>query len=151
MPTYVYATFGDVRETYEGTIPDDRRNRIDALIRRASAKLTHLVPGIPERIEEGSLDPELPRGMVVEAVLRQYRNPSGATNQNVGPFSQSLNSNASKSEAITFPREELDMLREDPGRKVPTSIMISVPARSRLALDADGSYHYTPEWRGGLR
>jgi len=86
----VYATWDDVNATFEGTIPAEAQPRIDTLLRQASARLAAMVPSIDARLAAGTLDPELPSSVVVEAVLRVYRNPIGAQQQSVGPFNLSF-------------------------------------------------------------
>lgn len=135
MPT-LYATRQDVRDVFEGTIPDDSRNndRLDALLVRASAKLTAKVPSLDRRMAAGQVDPEVPAGMVVEAVLRVWRNPAGLTQQGVGPFQASYNNRAQQNE-IVFDAAEIDQLLGEsapigtfrvgfPGRQVPLEPLV---------------------------
>jgi hypothetical protein len=112
----LYADATDVRNAFEGTIPDDTKTnaRLDSLIRRACAKLSQLVPSLDRRMSNGEIDPEIPTGMVVEAVLRVWRNPAGAVQQGVGPFQLSLNQRAAQNE-IVFDRTEIDWLMGEGG------------------------------------
>jgi hypothetical protein len=132
----LYADAQDVRDAYEGTIANDTatNTRLNALVRRACAKLSQLVPSLDQRMARGEVDPEIPTGMVVEAVLRVWRNPSGATQQGVGPFQLSYNSRAAQNE-IQFDKAEIDwLLGEDgmpgqfhvayPGRQVPLEPLV---------------------------
>lgn len=149
MGTNIYATWSDVVETYEGTIPDVAKKRIEALLRRASSRLTALVPSLPARLAAGTLDPDLPNGLVVDAVLAVYRNPSGTTQQGVGPFSQSFPANKARAD-IHFDEEDLRTLLIETGVDSGAgvgSIQVLIPGlqRGQDALDVDGRYRYTPE------
>lgn len=91
--TTVYATWQDVVDSYEGQLPSEQRPRVEALLRRASGRLTQLVPSLPSRLavdSEDPVDPEIPAGLVIDAVLRLVRNPAGAQQQTAGPFNQSF-------------------------------------------------------------
>lgn len=101
----------DVRDAYEGTIPDDDRSntRLDALLRRASSKLAQLVPSLDRRMSAGEVDPEVPAGMVVEAVLRVWRNPLGFTQEGVGPFQGTRSKRAAMNE-ISYDEDDINWL-----------------------------------------
>lgn len=149
MGSNIYATWGDVTTTYEGTIPDTARPRIEALLRRASSRLTALVPSVPLRLANGTLDPDLPLGLVVDAVLNVYRNPSGTTQQGVGPFSQSFGANKARSE-IHFDEDDLRKLLIETGvdsGAVVSTIQVMIPGLHRgvEALSDMTRYRYTPE------
>jgi hypothetical protein len=132
----LYATRQDVRDEFEGTIPDDAKtnSRLDSLLRKASAKLAAKVPSLDRRMASGLIDPEVPAGMVVDAVLRVWRNPAGLTQQGVGPFQASYNNRAQQNE-ILFDQDELNQLLGEsltigsfrlnyPGRQVPLEPLI---------------------------
>lgn len=126
MTVTLYATRDDVRAAFEGTIADDARHntRLDGLLIRASAKLAAKVPGLDRRMADGEIDPEVPAGMVVEAVLRVWRNPSGLTQQGVGPFQASYNAQAARNE-IYFDPEEIEQLLGE--SKVPSTFRLGIP------------------------
>jgi hypothetical protein len=148
----VYATWDDVVATYELEIPETQQPRIEMLLRQASARLTALVPSLPARIEAGTLDPDLPGGMVVEAVLRVYRNPAGVTQQSTGPFSRSLNREAARN-TIYFETEEVKaLLAESNGSLGIGTFRIGIPAPegTREALDGSVGSTYIPEQVRGL-
>jgi hypothetical protein len=149
MGSNIYATWGDVTTTYEGTIPLTAKPRIEALLRRASSRLTALVPSLPVRLSDGTLDPDLPLGLVVDAVLNVYRNPSGTTQQGVGPFSQSFPAQKARSE-IHFDEEDLRKLLIETGidsGAVVGSIEVLIPGLHRgvYAQTDAARYFYTPE------
>ncbi len=140
MAVTLYATREDVRAAFEGTIPDNAKAnaRLDSLLRRACGMLGQLVPSLDRRMAQGQIDPEVPAGMVVEAVLRVWRNPAGATQQGVGPFQLSLNARAALNE-IHFDPAELARLVGD--HQVPRSIQVAIPAPqspSEPRVDAPG-------------
>lgn len=143
MAITLYASATDVREAYEGTIPDDTKNndRLDGLLRRASAKLARLVPSLDRRMADGVVDPEVPAGLVVEAVLRVWRNPSGLTQQGVGPFQASYSSDAATNE-IKFPEDDIRLLQNE--NAAPSSFRVDYPGRQRLLdgfVDAERPLH----------
>lgn len=94
MATTVYATWSDITGNFEGTIPDSQRTRVEGFIRRASIKLNAIAPWLPDKFAAGQVDPEIPLGIVVEAVLRLFRNPEGLSTQIAGPFSKTYGGGA---------------------------------------------------------
>lgn len=143
MAITLYATREDVRTAYEGTIPDDARSndRLDVLLRRASAKLAAVVPSLDRRMAAGEVDPEVPAGMVVEAILRVWRNPSGLTQQGVGPFQASYNAQAARNE-IVFDPDEVRRLLDD--LAIPGTFRLAYPGRQAAQdglLDAERPVH----------
>lgn len=143
-----YATWADVTVAYELPMPEEHRPRIEALLTQASVRLTALVPSLPARLTAETVNPELPKGMVVEAVLRVYRNPAGVTQQSSGPFSRSLSKDAARPE-IYFDPAQVTALLNSPSELSPGvgtfRVGIPAPLVTRAALDADGWYTYTPE------
>ena len=144
-----YAIWDDVVASYELPIPDEDRPRIERLLTRASARLTAIVPSIPARIGAGTLDPSLPNDLVVEAVLRAYRNPAGATMQGVGPFSRSFGRNAAHLDAVSFDPELVKAVLASPSDQDPGVGTFQMgrptPQVDYTALDAVGGYRYIPE------
>lgn len=143
MAITLYATPTDVREAFEGTIPVDAKNnaRLDGLLTRASAKLSALVPSLDARMASGAVDPEIPAGMVVEAVLRVWRNPAGLTQEGIGPFQASRNANAARNE-IFYDPDEVARLRDEGG--VPGTFRVGYTGRQRPVdglVDAERPLH----------
>lgn len=150
MPSPLYASRQDVRDVFEGVIPDTSvaNTRLDSLLRRASYRLTQIVPGLPTMLSRATIDADIPKDLVVEAVLRCWRNPAGVTAQNVGPFNQNFNSQSAQSDRIYFNVQEVQQLILSGAIGVtPSSFRVSFPGPQGNAdgLDADGRYHYTPE------
>lgn len=84
----LYADRDDVLMAYEGDALPASDQRVDYLLRIASARLTALKPALPQWIADDKVDPDLACDMVVRAVLDQLRNPEGAAtvSQAAGPF-----------------------------------------------------------------
>lgn len=148
--TPIYATWADVTASYELDIPVEHQPRIEKLLTRASARLTAMVPSLPARISAKEVDPELPSGMVVEAVLRAYRNPVGATQQSTGPFSRSLNSQAARGD-IYFDPEQVQLLAAVSPEVGTFHVAVPRHHSSVGGLDTDGRYRNTPEWQHGVQ
>lgn len=142
-----YATWDDVKATYELSMPDSDQPRIEKLLAVASARLTALVPSLPARLTAGTVDPLLPNGMVVEAVLRVYRNPSGVTQQATGPFSRSLHATAARNEIYFDPDQVKSLLAEvNTALGIGTfTVAIPAPHGPVRPLDVDPESYYTPE------
>lgn len=126
----LYATFDDVTLAYEGTIPDSDRNRVESLLLRASSRLTRIVPSVPLRITTGDLDPDLPAGLVVEAVLRVYRNPEGVTAEEIGPFHKQFNARAIAAE-IQFDETEVHAYLDPIPNYLRPAIRVGLPTRAQ--------------------
>lgn len=149
----VYATWDDVVTSYELPLPVTAKPRIESLLRQASARLTALVPSLPTRLDAGTLDPDLPGGLVVEAVLRVYRNPAGVTQQSTGPFSRSLSRDAARNEIFFDPATVQAILAPDAERSVGVGTFqlgIPAPVRPTSGLDGAARYPYPPEMAQGL-
>lgn len=135
----VYATWDDVTATFEGALPDDAKPRIEALIRQASARLNAMVPSLAARVSAGTVDPELPSSLVVEAVLRLVRNPVGAQQQSVGPFNLSFA--GGQKTGLYFDPEVVNALLAPPGELSPGVGTFRVarpgPQAAHRTLDAD--------------
>lgn len=148
-----YATWQDAVDTYELPLPVDHKPRIEKLLAQASARLTALVPSLPARLAAETVDTELVSSLVVDAVLRVYRNPAGVTQQSTGPFTRSFNKDAQHS-GIYFEPEQVQALLtsiSDHGAGVGTfRVGIPAPQIPMGGLDADGRYTYTPEQLRGV-
>lgn len=134
-----YATFDDLSVAFEGTIPDSDRPRLEALLRRASRRIDAIVPSTAPRLGSGELDPDLPAGLVIEAVLRVYRNPEGVTQDQMGPFQKQFNPRGVSAE-VTLDRDEVHELL-DPIPDIPSSFRLGRPTRE----DAYSILQYAPD------
>lgn len=72
-----YATFSDVQDAYESTIPDAQIPWVNNLIDRAERLLFARVPGLAARIAAGTQDLTAVADAISAAVLRVVRNPAG--------------------------------------------------------------------------
>lgn len=145
--TAIYATWDDVVATYELDMPPAAQPRIEKLLAQASARLTALVPSLPARLGAGTVDPELPSGMCVEAVLRVYRNPAGVTQQSTGPFSRSLHATAARNE-VYFDTDQIKLLLAGANDSLGIgTFRVGIPAPVGTRMDLDGTEwsSYTPE------
>lgn len=104
----MFATKDDVRDGFEGVIPSSRDTWLDAKITAAENLLITKVPSIATTTDTVML--ERAKSMVVEAVLRVYRNPAGAAQETASVFSVSR-SKAVDSGLLFFPEDELEDLR----------------------------------------
>lgn len=145
----VYATWDDVVLIYELPIPATARPRIEALLKQAAAKLTALVPSLPARLTAGSIDAELPKAMVVDAVLRVYRNPAGVSQQATGPFSRSLTKLAQRNDIYFEPEQVAALLVDSSAGSGVGTFRVGIPAPqvAVTGLDADGRYLPIPQRR----
>lgn len=104
----MFATRDDVRAHFEGVIPSSRDAWLDAKIAAAESLLTSLVPSMATTTDAARL--ERAKAMVAEAVLRVYRNPSGATQETASVYSVSR-AKGVDSGILYFPDGELEALR----------------------------------------
>lgn len=115
MPQWV--TVGDVADVYEGTPP----TRTEALLERLETRLKRILPDIQTRLaitsatDPNRLDATLLRDVLVDAALRQIRNPKGLTRERDGDYEYSVGrpGNAADRKAPRsswFTDEELELL-----------------------------------------
>ncbi|WP_433568056.1 hypothetical protein ACQP1O_43210 (plasmid) [Nocardia sp. CA-151230] len=107
-----FAQFSDVQAEFEGVIPSTRQAWTEAKIDAVEARLIGLVPSLSSLTSVS--DParfSRVKHLVVEKVLRLFRNPSGVTQQTAGPFSTAYSSTTA-SGAISFTDEELSTIRQ---------------------------------------
>lgn len=107
-----YALPQDVADAYEGEIVATS-TRVSYLLNTVSARLTATIPALPRWIESGQVDAQLVRSVVVEAVLRQLRNPDGTVtkSQSVDGFSVSASYSRNVPTVGLFEAAELALLR----------------------------------------
>jgi hypothetical protein len=144
----IYATWDDVVETYEGTIPETQRLRVESLIRRASARLTAMVPSLPARMAAGTIDPEIPLGLVVEAVCRFVRNPQGLSAQQAGPFTMNFSGGVNGQRAdVWYDYDQVHELCDPVADSVAGTFRVAVPHHHWAAdgLDVLHRPTYIPE------
>jgi len=105
------ATRDDVRDRFEGVIPESRDVWLDRRIGDVEARLIARCPWLaPHRLS--TLPPEIvenARTVVADAVLRLWRNPGGRQARSAGSFSETLGQSATRND-IHFTDEELASL-----------------------------------------
>jgi hypothetical protein len=112
----VYATLDDVEAAYEGNLPA----RTQIVLERVERRLERHVARISDRLVLDTADPEYlaaadVRDVVVDAVMRQLRNPRGYTSERDGDYGYSYGRPGSAQDRRTprstwFTEEELDLL-----------------------------------------
>lgn len=117
----LYADQRDVADAYEGDITQAMSARVSYLLDQVSARLTAAIPALPGWVTGGQVDPALPRGVVVDAVLRLLRNPDGSVtrSQSVDGFSVSTSYSRSQPQSGLFDPSELALLVPPAGRSGP--------------------------------
>jgi len=103
-----WATVEDVQDMYESTVPA----RTQAVLDRVERRLAQAVPDISSRIEldpdeDGYLDVDAVRDVVVDATIRLLQNPRGFTYERDGDYAVGY----SKQGSGWFTDEELSVLR----------------------------------------
>jgi hypothetical protein len=104
----MFATADDVRARYEGVIPESRDAWLAAKIEDAENLLISLVPSMATTSDAARL--ARAKAMVSDAILRVFRNPSGASQETASVFSVSR-AKGPDSGLLYFPEDELDALR----------------------------------------
>lgn len=116
MDDPIYTNVAAVRRAYEGVVPDSGPvfNRVEYLIEEASARLTALVPSLPDRIAVGEVSKVVASGVIVRTVLRALRNPTEAMthSQTAGPYGNTVSFGAAATAAnrAFFDPEDLELL-----------------------------------------
>lgn len=104
----MFADLDDVRARFERVIPESREAWVQAKIDDAESLLTSLLPSLSSTTDPSRL--ARAKAMVCDAVLRVYRNPSGAAQETATAYSVSRSKGAD-SGVLFFPESELDALR----------------------------------------
>ncbi|WP_280186285.1 MULTISPECIES: Gp19/Gp15/Gp42 family protein [Nocardia] len=104
----MFATKDDVRNGFEGIISSSRDTWLEAKIASAENLLITKIPSMATTTDTVRL--ARAKSMVVEAVLRVYRNPAGAAQETASVYSVSR-SKAIDSGLLYFPEDELEDLR----------------------------------------
>lgn len=115
----VWASVADIEAVYEDEVPD----RAAALLDQAETLLNAQVPTIGARITAETLDPDLVRITLVDAVIRVLRNPRGFSWEREGDYSYGMPLNRGKDPGtggISFHPSELERLRATAGASVGT-------------------------------
>lgn len=88
----VYADVDDVRERWDGDIPEDSplEARISVRLDDAEAMLTQRAGDLAARIAAGRTTEHLVKMVLCNMILRLLRNASGVTQETAGPFSRSF-------------------------------------------------------------
>lgn len=88
---------------------------ISALMRQNAARLD-------ERLDEGTLDLLIPRGIAVRAVYRYLDNPRGAVSLTSGPFSRTYSAAAVSDSGLWLTQKEIDELQAQAAAGTVTSV-----------------------------
>lgn len=83
------ATQDDVESLWRA-LTGDEIDQVEAMLRYASAILRARVPSVDARIDDGTLDPQVVTDVVASMVIRALRNPTGITQESIGPVSYSI-------------------------------------------------------------
>ncbi|MEV0759528.1 hypothetical protein [Nocardia sp. NPDC050435] len=102
-----YATVADVTARFEGELAPDQTPWIEARIADAEALLKAKVPSLAASVLVSPVMTANARRLVVDAVLRVMRNPTGAREQTVGPFRVSYALGENAAAAVFFTDAEL--------------------------------------------
>lgn len=149
MPVAItYATWDDVVEAYELTLPVSRKAWVETQLRRGSARLRQLVPTLDARLalpaaDPARLDPELPAGLLVDAVLRVVRNPTGAQQQTAGPFNQAFAGGVQRAD-VHFNEAEVHQLLDPPSDPAAGTFHVAIPVQYRSGWPRP--YDNDPSW-----
>ncbi len=115
----MFATVDDVRNRFEGVIPDDRTSWVETRLDDVEEALLDLVPSLAEQdVSAGRL--RRAKTLVCDKVLELYRNPGGATytSTTMGPMTEAKSTSKDNARGrIAFSSEELRTVRKSPRRR----------------------------------
>ena len=83
------ATQDDVESLWRALVGDEIV-QVDGLLRYASTIVRSRVPSVDVRIDDGTLDPQIVADVVASMVIRALRNPTGVSQESIGPVSFSV-------------------------------------------------------------
>lgn len=123
-----FATAQDLADRWRPLSPAEE-TRATVLLGDAAARIRAAVPDVDARIDDGTLDPELPLIVSVEMVRRAMlapvdQAPAGQVQQTAGPFSQSV-SYVNPTGDLYLTRDERRMLGG--GRQRASSVDMTPP------------------------
>jgi hypothetical protein len=95
-------------------LTDEEAAAADVLLADASTIVRSTVPGVDERIADGSLSAELVAGVVIRAVLRVLRNPEGKVQESVDDYSY-RRADAVSDGSLYISASDLALLTTTPG------------------------------------
>lgn len=107
-----YATVADVADRWR-PLTDAQTVVAAALLGDAAALLRARVAGLDDRLDDGTLDPDLVRQVTCAMVLRVLRNPDGKASEQVDDYAWRRADTAADGR-LTVTDEELDLLRPAP-------------------------------------
>lgn len=99
-------TLDRVVASYEGLIPEQKFDWVNQKIDEAVRELLSIIPDIPDRIDAGTLDPDLVADKVVASVLRVVRNPTGIDQETEGDYSYRMRNTVASGD-IWYQEKEL--------------------------------------------
>lgn len=118
-----------IREAAYGlTIPegDTADTQIQALIDKATNRLASRLPSLQRRIDAGTLDIEVVRGVIEDMVLRVIRNPKARRSIGLDDFQETIDTSTSTG-LLYVSADEIALLKPASTRRV-GSIRLGVPA-----------------------
>lgn len=145
-----YATPQDVADAYEGDLPEAWVARVDYLLTTTSARLTALIPALPAWLSGGQVNADLAADVVVNAVLRQLRNPEGSVTQTKAldgfTVTTSYDRNSTRTPKIFDPADLALLHPASPRRTIQMRPWPSLDRRH--GYDGYGGYHYRGSYWG---
>jgi hypothetical protein len=136
-----YATTTDVRTMSERDIPATDDTRLTRYLDVASRRLDRLVPDLTARITSGELTSADVRDVVVQAVLRRWRNPEGFKGEHAGDYGYYYGGDETyRIDALGwFTDGEVSSLRASTSR-APRTIRVGTPFDGPTTVDAAWGY-----------
>lgn len=120
-----FATLADVEEMI-GTVDSDDVDKVNALLRRASALVRAQVATIDLRITNGTMDPQVVADVVTDMVIRFLRNEEGVKQETIGPTAVTYDPLVAAGRLFLSP-DELFLLVPPTAVRTPVGSISTVP------------------------
>lgn len=116
MANHLVLTSDDVRDAYEGTISTDQVRWVERKLDQAVRELYAIIPTLKARVENESIDVDLVKDKVIDAVLRVVRNPLGIDREGEGDYTIHLRNTVASGDIWYQDKDLIQLGYEAPGK-----------------------------------
>lgn len=116
MANHLALDSDDVQDAYEGKISTDQVRWVERKLDQAVRELYAIIPTLKSRVEKETIDVDLVKDKVVDAVLRVVRNPLGIDREGEGDYTIHLRNTVASGDIWYQDKDLLQLGYEAPGK-----------------------------------